>query len=264
MNRTLYSHCPNRKCPNHEKKKDAPRRWYRKRGQFEVGWSGKLVQRYQCKTCKKTFSTHTFKDDYKQQKPYINEIIQVMLTEGCTISGVCRALHVSNNTVLHRLRYLGKKYGPRADNREQAVRRMLRDIKQVARTKTKQFLITSDRWSEYRGWVNEELPFADYKTFSGKDLHTQEKAMAQVDSSEPTVFSDLPDGGSYWLKKQKNGKLIKKAFDPLFRINQKCAVLRSRLSRLRKRFWGFTQKIENLEHHLWLFIAVNNGYDLRE
>jgi hypothetical protein len=54
-----------------------------------------------------------------------------------------------------------------------------------------------------------------------------------------------------------------KAFDPLFHINQKCALLRARLSRLRKHWWGFTQKVENLEHHLWIFIATNNEYKLR-
>lgn len=158
-------------------------------------------------------------------------------------------------------RHARRKYGVRERGSERAVRAMLKDVKEVVRDR-REFNIASDRWLEYRGWVNEELPFAKYENFSGTELRQREKAMAQVDSNF-VDFSASDDSSNYWVKVQKNGKRITKVYDPLFHINQKCQRLRAALSRLRKNWWGYTQKIEFLEHHLWLFIAVNNGYKLR-
>jgi hypothetical protein len=138
---------------------------------------------------------------------------------------------------------------------------MLRDVKEVVRDE-RDFTIVSDRWTEYRGWVHDEIPFAHYENYSGSELRNREKAMAQVDS-EYIDFSETEQPTQYWIKVKRNGRRVVKAFDPLFAVNQKCARLRASLSRLRRNWWGFTQKIENLEHHLWLFIAVNNGYRLR-
>ncbi|MCM2277530.1 MAG: hypothetical protein NDJ89_05590 [Oligoflexia bacterium] len=111
--------------------------------------------------------------------------------------------------------------------------------------------------------MNRILPFANYQKHSGSDLKLRERALSSFEKhGDLEDFSLKPDPGSWWNKKQKNGKTLTKAFDPLFSINQKCAVLRSRISRLRRRFWGFTPNLKYLEHHIWLFIAVNNGYSL--
>jgi hypothetical protein len=155
------------------------------------------------------------------------------------------------------------KYGIRSHEHERAVREMLGDVKQVVRNE-QDFTIVSDRWLEYRAWVEAELPFARYENYSGAELRLREKAMAQVDTAfTPFGETQNPIESQYWVKRRKNGKLVVKAFDPLFSINQKCARLRAAVSRLRKHWWSYTQKLEYLEHHLWLFIAVNNGYKLR-
>jgi hypothetical protein len=155
-----------------------------------------------------------------------------------------------------------KRFGLRESQKEATVRAMLRDLKKVVRDE-KNFHIESDSWISYPFWIKDELPFAKHTRFIGEETQTKEKAMSRVDDPGELVdFADSQETSGYWIKTQKNGKRVIRAFDPLFAINQKCGLLRSRLSRLRRRFWGYTQKIEFLEYHLWLFIALNNGYEL--
>ena len=319
--------CPNEKCTNHENPSED---FYSKKGYFVTKWNDQKVPRYICKTCKTTFSTHTFRNTYKQKKPYLNEKVRRSLSEANTIRGVARELEINKNTVLKKLVFLGEvsketceenwnkpenkvtqvqfdeletshrtqclpltialavdpesgniltahveikpcqnnladfsriKYGVRPNNREIAVRALLKDIKKMV-VSEKNLEISSDKAVEYRDWVKEELPLAKHSTFSGTDLKKRERELDDC-GFDVLTFSENISNKKLWVKRRKNGKTVVKAFDPLFHINQKCALLRARLSRLKKRFWGFTQKIENLEHHLWLFIALSNNYKLR-
>jgi len=49
---------------------------------------------------------------------------------------------------------------------------------------------------------------------------------------------------------------------PLFMLNVTCAKIRADLSRMRRRTWAITRKWENLQKHLYIYIAWNNGYTL--
>ena len=56
-------------------------------------------------------------------------------------------------------------------------------------------------------------------------------------------------------KKEIDGK-----FDPLFGINHTCALLRHDLSRLRRKTWVTTKRLDRLFLHLYLYIAYHNKY----
>lgn len=319
--------CPNESCKEHKNPSEG---FYSKKGYFKTKWNAQKVPRYICKTCNRTFSTHTFRKTYQQKKPYLNEPIRRSLSEANTIRGVARELGMSKNTVMKKLVFLGEvsketceenwekpenkvekvqfdeletshrtqclpltiafavdtekgnilsahvdikpcqnnladisrtKYGKRPNNREIAVRALLKDIKKIAKSE-KNLEISSDKLAAYRDWVHEELPLASHTTFSGTDLKKRERDLND-DGFDALNFDEDLFNKKIWVKRRKNGRIVIKAFDPLFHINQKCALLRARLSRLKKRFWGFTQKIENLEHHLWLFIALSNNFKLK-
>lgn len=154
-----------------------------------------------------------------------------------------------------------KKFGEREDRREQTVRQMLRDVALVA--KRNNFTIATDSKVDYREWIERELPGADYQKFSGEDLKQREKAMKTVDVNlDPVDYSDTDNYGPFFIKRQKNGNFIKKAYDPLFTVNQKCMKLRASLSRLRRDYWGYTNDIKYLQYHLWIFMALHNGWEL--
>ena len=54
-------------------------------------------------------------------------------------------------------------------------------------------------------------------------------------------------------------KFVKKVFDPLFALNQRCAKLRSDIKRLTRRSWCTTKKVENLQGHLDLYLVNQFG-----
>ena len=49
-------------------------------------------------------------------------------------------------------------------------------------------------------------------------------------------------------------------FDSLFGINHTCALLRHDLSRLRRKTWVTTKRLDRLFLHLYLYIAYHNKY----
>lgn len=48
----------------------------------------------------------------------------------------------------------------------------------------------------------------------------------------------------------------------MWRLNHTCAKLRHHLSRLKRKTWATTKKMEFLQMHLDLFIAYQNGYEI--
>lgn len=51
--------------------------------------------------------------------------------------------------------------------------------------------------------------------------------------------------------------------DPLFAINLLFAKMRNDLARLGRKTWTTSKSIDGLRRHLWLYVAWNNGYQLR-
>lgn len=56
------------------------------------------------------------------------------------------------------------------------------------------------------------------------------------------------------------GELKKVGFDPLFSLNHTCAMLRAHISRLVRRTWNTTKKMEYLQMHLDLYISHHNRH----
>jgi len=54
----------------------------------------------------------------------------------------------------------------------------------------------------------------------------------------------------------------KKDRDPLFQLNHVCAKIRADLARMRRKTWACTKKWQNLQKHLYIYIAWNNRYNL--
>ena len=65
-------------------------------------------------------------------------------------------------------------------------------------------------------------------------------------------------GDKYKHRAQGEMKIFHKEHDPLFWINHTFAMLRYKISRLIRKTWCNTKKIENLEHHLEIFMNFHN------
>ena len=79
------------KCPNCQSEK------IRKRGSMKTK-RGK-AQRYECKTCNKTFTKRNESINYRKRKQHLREKITTLYCEGMSLRAICRALKIHRKTV---------------------------------------------------------------------------------------------------------------------------------------------------------------------
>ena len=119
-----------------------------------------------------------------------------------------------------------KKYGPRADHRPAALRKVLAEVRRVS---AKDLLLLSDDSPRYPKHVREVLPAARHEVFKGQ---------------RGCVVGQ--------------GELKRGGFDPLFSLNHTCAMVRDNLKRLSRRTWCTTKKRECLQMLLDLYVCFHN------
>jgi hypothetical protein len=118
------------------------------------------------------------------------------------------------------------KYGPRPDERQQGLQRMLEDIRP--------FL------SEKPTFISDECP------------------------RYPIQLRRLYPGSPHQRVKGRRGcvvgqgELKKVGFDPLFSLNHTAAMFRANVNRLARRTWCTTKRIDRLKAHLTLYMSWHN------
>lgn len=117
-----------------------------------------------------------------------------------------------------------KKFGPRRDDRPQAMRRMFKDL---AGSVSERALFRSDQNPRYPEFFAHTL--WRHETIKG---------------SRGAITGQ--------------GELKKVAFDPLFSLNHTAAMIRANVNRLFRRTWNTTKKAEALTDHLWLYMDFHN------
>jgi transposase-like protein len=96
--------CPRPDCPS---RSSGHHRWCCKGG-FTRACDGRTVQRFLCLECNRTFSTQTFRVDYRLKKPQLNHALFGPFISKVTHRQAARVIGCSRGTVAHRLRLLGK------------------------------------------------------------------------------------------------------------------------------------------------------------
>ena len=96
--------CPRPECPSTT---SGHHRWCFK-GRFLRTCDGRFVQRFLCLECKRTFSTQTFRLDYRLKKPRLNLSLVGPFISKVTHRQAARILGCSRGTVAHRLELLGE------------------------------------------------------------------------------------------------------------------------------------------------------------
>lgn len=119
-----------------------------------------------------------------------------------------------------------KKYGERPDEHFEGLTRLFQRISPVV---SPEVLVKSDEHQRYPGFVSTYLPRAKHMTFK----------------SERACVAG-------------QGELKKIKFDPLFSVNQTCALLRANINRLIRKTWCTTKDPARLKDHLDIFIYFYN------
>lgn len=95
--------CPNRLCGYNRLPVAG---FARRRGSFLSGVTGRRVARFVCSSCRRSFSTSTFRYSYRQKKPRLDAPLVRLLCSGVSLRGSARLLGINHKTVhrkLHRL-----------------------------------------------------------------------------------------------------------------------------------------------------------------
>lgn len=119
-----------------------------------------------------------------------------------------------------------KKYGKREDERPIKRSILFSELKSLI---DEMSVIKSDECPFYYKYIQRHFPRAIHKKFKGR-------------ASAVTG----------------QGELKKVGYDPLFSLNHTCATLRARTSRLIRKTWCTTKKIENLDLHLAIVCLRHN------
>lgn len=124
-----------------------------------------------------------------------------------------------------------RKYGFREDEREKTLDSLLRKLK--TKLPHAPLTITTDALPIYKTLIKQYFPETKHIVVVAKELIKKKRELI------------------YTAER-------KKVFDPLFALNQRCAMLRADIRRLTRRSWCTTKNIENLQKHLELYQLYNN------
>ncbi len=280
-------------CPHCCKKQ------FKKKGFYYRKVSKTYIPRYFCYNCKKHFSTRTLSKTFRQKRPNFNAQVFDYLNSGVSLRRTARKLKCSYHTVYRKFLWLSgrakayhhskeflinelqfdemesiehtklkpitialaisdeyqilgvkvgtipakgllseisrKKYGPRQNESEKVVKELLQNLKISPRDEN--FLIKSDSKPSYKNLVKQIYPQLIHETHIAKENKEKRREM-------------------------KYTSLEKRVFDPIFALNQRMAKFRDHIKRLTRRSWCTTKIKENLENHIYLYIADNNGYQI--
>ena len=119
-----------------------------------------------------------------------------------------------------------KKYGPRRDDRRQALEKMAR---QIERACPRLDFLRSDECPRYPAITRQFFPEVLHQTYKGR---------------RGCVVGQ--------------GELKRGGFDPLFSLNHTCAMFRDHIKRLSRRTWCTTKQASGLQALLWLYAWFHN------
>ena len=99
-------YCPNPNCIHHNNSGDP---WpYKKIGFFKRFTPPHRIQRFTCKTCKRSFSSQTFSTTYWQKRPDLDAKIIMKTSGGMANRQIARDLEVSPQTINRHIARLGR------------------------------------------------------------------------------------------------------------------------------------------------------------
>lgn len=266
----------------------------KKHGRYQRQSDGRVVQRYQCQRCRRTFSSASTHPAKWQKKRQINYPLLRLLSSGVSMNRSALILGVNPKTIAIKLEYLAS----------QCQDSLIKEHKDYANTATVQFdelqtiehtkckplsvaVAVCEETRKILGFEVSTMPATGHlaklsrKKYGYRPDDRPEGLLTlfeRLDSflSQNTVFkSDLcsyyrpvmkrffPQSSYIQTKGDKatiagQGELKKRGRDPIFSINHTLAMMRANINRLIRRTWCTTKRKDRLAAHLWVYCWFHN------
>jgi transposase-like protein len=282
--------CPNRSCEQHVQPKAA---FFRRRGFYHPKCRPEPIQRFRCRSCRRSFSRQTFRYDYRDRKPDTNLALFGMLISGTGLRQAGRMLRLDIRAVQQKQRKMAALCAHLHGNLCQQLpegRAFLLDEEETyegasIRPLTMPVLIDKETWFVVATAVGSIRRLAP----AGSDRRLRqdhaERDGARPDQSRECVervlqvlASKVATGTILLHTDQKAsygavaksvfgdrlthvttaGTLVRHTHNPLFAINTTLAMTRDNCGRLRRQSWLVTKRAEYLQAHLHIFTAYRN------
>ena len=287
-------YCPYKPCNNHH---DPHRPFFVRHGTYRVGCRPHPVPRFRCRSCRRTFSRQTFRVDYRDHRPHLNQALLRLITSGLGLRQSSRNLNLSLRCTELKFRKLARHLRRLNLSLRRPVREGLRlhfdefetfEADRSARPLTVPVLIESD--SRYVIWA-ESAPIRPRgrmtklrlariqrsESIHGKRRNGSERAVRRtlkralpllgtckkvvLHSDEKLTYPPVARGvfGAGNLDHRRtSSKLARLTWNPLFAINHEEAILRDLMGRLRRRSWLVSKKRRYLDLALQAHAAYRN------
>lgn len=254
------------------------------------------IQRFRCRSCRKTCSRATFSRWFRHKKRVKNEQLRRHFASSGTIRRAARTFSLNRKTVERKLLVLG--FEAEAKLRiENFARRKVRviefdDMETFEHTKCKPLSITLAVQKRTRRILGLEVSTMPAKgllaekarkkyghRFDGRALARSElfRQLQDVVHEKALIKSDqnphyVADVAKFFPKARHvrfqgrrpastgQGEIKKGKFDPLFALNHTCAMFRANVSRLVRKTWVTTKRIDRLRAHLFIYADYHNQH----
>ena len=264
-------------------------------GRYRRSSDCRLIQRFRCKSCEKTFSHATFDPAYFQKKRHLNYPCMMLLASNVSLRRASKILNINVKTVARKLLYCGEQARRKlSENRPVLSSKdviQFDELQTIEHTKLKPVSVAMSVLSGSRkilGLSVSRIPATGHLAAMSrkkygprpdervKGLRKLLKSVEEtapkhitIDSDEAVIYKPLvkryfPQATYRQFKGEKSrnsgqGELKKGARDPLFSINHTFAMCRANINRLIRKTWCTTKRIDRLEHHLWIYAWVHNS-----
>ena len=286
--------CPNVLCRSSVPGTPFP---WRRRGSFVRKCDGRVVPRFQCLSCQLSFSTQTFRFDYRLHNPFIHRIVFGHLVSKVTLRQAARLVGVTRKTVELRMRRLGEHcrlfHAARLDRKQLAgvfqldeaetfeTDRRLKPVTMpvLIERKTRFIVHTEAAPLPARGRLSPKrlarklaLEAIEGRRVNGSRAAVKRcfEALAQHrDTSQPLIVQTdrkvtypgiLKEvfGARGVIHETSSSKLKRDGKNPLCPINHTLAMLRDAASRLVRRTWANSKWRQRLAQHAWVVVVYRN------
>lgn len=268
----------------------------KKFGRYKRRSDSRVIQRFQCLECRRTFSHATQHPCYRQKKRQKNFILRELICSGVSQRRVARILHLHRSTVVRKLLFLAKmaEIELLATNQSAPIVETMEfdDMETFEHTKCKPLSITLAVEFKTRrilgfevsqipargklaaisrkkyGFRRDERKTARNRLFTSLKPFVHPAALIKSDSN-PHYPADVkvhfPLATHRTIKGKRGcivgqGELKKVGFDPIFSFNHTAAKIRGDVNRLFRRTWCTTKKAERLRAHLMVYAVYHNQH----
>jgi len=267
-------------------------------GHFFRRSDSRKIQNYRCKTCGRFFSSATFSDCYRQKKRRINEPLRDLLAKRLSLRDAARHFKVSRTTIARRLIFLATQARKRNSELLNDYQRefgafyevQMDDLISATHTKCKPVTATVVVQEKTRIVIDysvAQIPaFGLLAAISRKKYgHRADHSRRERDQLFKRLRHQLPEHVMFRSDEHKHyrvvikrhfskathqthkgargtvsgqGEMKKLRRDPLFSINQTFAMFRDKMSRLSRRSWNLSKRLDRLDDHLAIYIESHN------